>query len=208
MTVTPTIEQATAYQAAYDYFNDCLFEGSLPQCLLNFSRDSRKGVMAFYAPKRWESADGLDVLDEISLSPKSLKRTLEEVFGSLVHEMVHHQQYTYGSPSRRSYHNVQWGQMMLAIGLQPDNGRGGTTGQRVSHKIIEGGRFQEAYQKMDDSLALPWRVFVEGDKDEEPKSKKVKTKYSCSSCGSNVWGKPEMLIRCGICEDFPLYLPV
>ena len=80
--------------------------------------------------------------------------------------------------------------------------------EKLSHKIIEGGRFQEAYQKMDDSLALPWRVFVEGDKDEEPKSKKVKTKYSCSSCGSNVWGKPEMLIRCGICEDFPLYLPV
>ena len=44
----PTRTQFGAYSAAYDYYNQALFEGKLPRCMLNFSRKTRR-VLGFFA---------------------------------------------------------------------------------------------------------------------------------------------------------------
>lgn len=197
----PSINQMQSYQAAFDYFNVELFEGELPQVILNFSRTGAKAV-AFYAPKRWEnSKQDSNILDEISLTPKWLNRPLETIFSSLVHEMAHLWQFEFGSPSRTNYHNKEWAFKMNEIGLKPNNGKGGETGQSVSHNIVINGPFQEAFKKMPEEYLLPWRVFCESDM-EKKKTKKSgsRVKYTCPECDTNVWGKDGLEIICKECE--------
>ena len=45
---------------------------------------------------------------------------------------------------------------------------------------------------------------VDGTEGKEPK-KATRIKYSCPSCGINVWGKPALRLRCAECEDSPLF---
>lgn len=205
----PSVDQITSFQAAFDYFNSNLFQNTLPQVILNFSRTGSKTI-AFYAPKRWEQktqATGdpsMEPLDEISLSPKYLGRTYEQIFSSLVHEQCHLWQFTCGNPSRRGYHNREWAEKMKEVGLQPDDGTGKETGQSVSHRIVQGGPFQKSYQQMPENFKLPWRVFVERPPDgggkPPPKKGGKRIKYTCSVCGSNVWGKPDLEIICRGCD--------
>ena len=83
---TPTRAQFEAYEKMFVYFNERLFSGGLPACLLNFSR--RTKTNGFFAPSRWER--GKNVRHEISLNPSTLKsRKPLEVASTLVHEMVH-----------------------------------------------------------------------------------------------------------------------
>ena len=61
--------------------------------------------------------------------------------------MVHLWQHIFGKPSRGRYHNVQWAKKMKEIGLYPsDTGEAGgkETGDKVSHYIINDGRFDVA----------------------------------------------------------------
>ncbi len=198
---TPSVEQITSFQAAFDYFNQELFEGKLPPVILNFSR-SRAKTIAFYAPKRWEKGeDKGKALDEISLNPVHLGRSMEEIFSSLVHEQCHLWQFVSGNPGRRGYHNREWANKMKEVGLQPVSRGGKETGESASHMIMECGGFQKSFQAMPEAFKLPWRVFIEGG-GEEPKlkTKSDKVKYSCEGCGANVWGKTNLKILCEKCQ--------
>jgi predicted SprT family Zn-dependent metalloprotease len=198
---TPTKVQFTAYEQMFQYFNRKLFAGSLPACLLNFSRKAK--TYGFFAPQRWQR-EGQEVRHEISLNPASLRsRKPIEVVSTLVHEMVHLWQQDFGRPSRRGYHNAEWASKMDAIGLVPSSTAepgGARVGQLVSHYIADGGRFAEAFAAMPPEYLLPWSC-------EEPEEDRGKTtrsrnklKYTCPSCAANVWGAPGLLIVCGSCE--------
>lgn len=213
---TPTIEQMDAYQGAFDYFNGALFAGELPPVILNFSRSGSRTV-AFFARKRWEKDARRDdqVLDEISLTPKFLNVPSIEIMQSLVHEMCHQWQYEFGKPSLRSYHNREWAEKMLEVGLKPVNAKGGMTGQNVWDEVIPAGAFERAFGKMPAKLNLPWRVFVEADKPANggdaggegegegeaaaPAPKPTRVKFHCSGCEANAWGKPTLHLICGDC---------
>ena len=198
----PSVDQITSFQAAFDYFNAALFQNTLPQVILNFSRSGAKTI-AFYAPSRWEQGKGnKQSLDEISLSPKYLGRTYEQIFSSLVHEQCHLWQFSHGKPSRSGYHNREWAAKMKAVGLQPESENGKGTGQNVSHHVMNDGPFLKAFQTMPENFKIPWRVFMEGDVETPKKPGKAGTriKYTCSACGSNVWGKPDLKIVCQECD--------
>jgi hypothetical protein len=67
-----------------------------------------------------------------------------ELLQTLVHEQVHQWQFQCGKPSLRTYHNREWADKMLAIGLIPsDTGRPGgrMTGQKMADYPDEGGAF-------------------------------------------------------------------
>lgn len=193
METPPTTAQFSAYQKAYDWFNDALFDGSLKPCLLNFSRKSRN-TMGFFAPKRW--SDGVDHTHEISLNPDVLERPIDETFGTLVHEMVHQWQEDFGKPSKSGYHNRQWADKMAEIGLIPsDTGLPGgkQTGSRMTHYIDPDGAFKQAFDAMPQGLRLPWLAGPGMQK----QTKRNKVVYQCPECGSKVWGKPDMNVLCG-----------
>lgn len=97
----PTTEQFTAYQKAWDYFNEKLFDGQLRPCLLNFSRKHHS--KGFFWANKW-TKEGV-TCHEISLNPDVLERPVEKTMSTLAHEMAHQWQQDHGHPSRNAYHN-------------------------------------------------------------------------------------------------------
>jgi hypothetical protein len=199
----PTRSQFGAYCAAYDYFNHALFDGKLRRCMLNFSRKTRR-VLGFFAPQRWEHS-GVRA-HEISLNPDLLYRPTLDVMSTLCHEMAHGWQEEFGQPSRSGYHNAEWARKMEEIGLMPSHTgkpRGRRTGQQMSHYVIEGGAFQQAFQSMPCEHLLPWQS---GCIAESRRGDRNKVTYLCpGGCGAKVWGRPHLSIACGVCQVF--FLP-
>jgi predicted SprT family Zn-dependent metalloprotease len=203
-TLDPTQETYSDLNAAYDYFNGRLFGGELPRCLITMQR--HKGAYGFFhgeAFARMESEGA--IADEIALNPALFAgRAPWEILSTLVHEMCHLWQHHGGKPSRNGYHNSEWAAKMESIGLIPSStgGPGGKrTGQKVSHYIDPSGRFNEAVNAYLDAAKV--RLYGDRFVDEAKAKKKAasKTKYSCLSCGSNAWAKPETLLICGACME-------
>lgn len=162
----PTNAQYFSFQKLYEYFNAELFASKLPDVILSFSRDNEK-VTATFRRSRWfclydnffNPLEQKKLLHEISLNPRTLRADDQKIMCSdIVHEMCHAWQYEYGKPGRNGYHNKEWAEKMIEIGLQPYNLRKPeiSTGDSVSDKIIPGGRFERAYEAIPSEFLLPF----------------------------------------------------
>jgi hypothetical protein len=143
-------EEYSRYQSAFDYFNGELFGGRLPPCLITLQRTHV--ARAYYSSLRFAARNNNTLrTDEIALNPDTfLGRSDKDILSTLVHELAHLWQAHEGQPSRGGYHNREWAREMLRIGLRPISfdRPGNMTGQRVSHEIVAGGRFDIAADKL------------------------------------------------------------
>ena len=157
-----------------------------------------RGAYGYFSSERFGSRDGKEIHDEIALNIRHFeKRSPGEILSTLVHEMVHLEQFHFGARSRNAYHNKQWAQWMERIGLVPsDTGvpGGKRTGQRVSHYIVPDGPFARAFAAR--KFAVPYYDRA-GESDVTRKKRKVA--YTCPSCDDKVWGKPDVQPHCGKC---------
>lgn len=214
----------------YQFYNDRLFGSKLPECIVNMSR--KGGSYGFFVPERWKGENmQRKIIHEISVNPDFMDRPDKEWHSTLVHDMCHLWQYEFGNPSRSCYHNKQWAAKMIDIGLMPsDTGEPGgkTTGQQMSHYIIEGGLFDVVFNALKEedleSLRLKYRPLmafmpeavhetiipseelVAEIKDNIGKAQASstgksgkRTRYTCG-CGHHVWGRPGLWIRCEECN--------
>jgi len=210
----PTEQAYGEMQYAYDFFNIELFNNELPDCLITMQRTN--GAYGYFSPNRFTTKDG-KTTDEIAMNPIYFAgRTLEELLSTLVHEMVHLWQHRFGKPGRQRYHNREWAERMVLIGLQPSStGKPGgkEVGDSMSHYIINDGPFSQAFQKLKKSdFAISWTdsagvllaLFggsLSGNgKNKTGIKKRNRAKYTCSACKTNVWGKPNLHLLCGDCE--------
>ena len=91
---------------------------------------------------------------------------------------------------------------MKLIGLQPSNTGmvgGKETGAHMTDYPIPGGPFMKCFAKL---AATGWKLnlqsaFRPGPKVTTPNSK---TKFTCSQCFANAWGKPDLQILCLPCR--------
>ena len=199
----PTEDTYGTAQSAYEFFNITLFGSQLPDCLITLSR--KKGSRGYFAHNRFTHATGNEQVDEIALNPETLYgRTSEEQFSTLVHEMCHLWQFHFGDPGRGRYHNKEWAEKMLAIGLTPsDTGLPGgkMTGQKVTHFITPDGAFAAQVRDLIEKHGhtLNWHDRGHAIAEDE-KKKKNKVKYTCPECGVNAWAKPDVSLICGACH--------
>jgi hypothetical protein len=119
--------------------------------------------------------------------------------------MAHVWQQTHGTPPRRSYHDKEWAAKMKKIGLQPTTTGepgGKETGQSVTHYVIPGGAYARAYAKLADAgFRLNWQsAWFDGGVSRKKKTAS-KTKYTCPTCGTNAWAKPQAKLICGGCYE-------
>jgi len=195
----PTKEQFEALEKLYDYFNEILFERSLPAVMLTVSRG--KKFHGFFAPERWDSEGNR--IHEIALNPETMNRPFNLVCSTLVHEMVHLWQQVYGiKKPRKAYHNKEWANYMEKIGLIPSsNGLpgGARTGQHMTHYIQIDGPFEKAFNELYEDYYLPLKALSHMEPDKKKAKAKNKIKYSCPGCDVNVWGAPDLNIRCNDC---------
>lgn len=154
----PTIDVYSELNQAYDFFNEKLFNGELPKCLMTFQREAR--AFGYLARGRFVNRGG-EQLDELALNPSYFGiRTIAETLSTLVHEQCHKWQWLYGKPSRPGYHNHDFANKMESIGLMTsDSGLPGgkRVGQQMDHYIIKDGPFELACkQLLSTQFSLSW----------------------------------------------------
>jgi predicted SprT family Zn-dependent metalloprotease len=197
-----TLTEYQGFQEAYDFFNRELFGGILPQVLVTLQRHAN--TRGYFSPGRFTGRISETEVHELALNPDSfIGRSDEMILSTLVHEMVHVWQQTYGRPPRKGYHDRQWAAKMLGVGLQPSTTGepgGKETGQSMSHYILPGGRYAEAFAKLAArGFQLHWQSVPAN---QQGIAKRLsKTKYTCDDCGQNAWAKPGALLICGVCYN-------
>lgn len=195
----PTTDTYPVLQEAYDHFNEHIFDGLLPDCLITLSNELRTAY-GYYRNHPFKGTKHKDAsADEISLNPFTFAgRTDREIYSTLVHEMVHLWQHHFGQDNKKTAHDKEWANKMEEIGLMPSSTGapgGKRTGRRVSHYIIEGGEFDKAEAKF--KGRIEWR----GAPIERVKKGSKRVKYTCPTCELNAYGKPDIHIVCGECNE-------
>jgi len=214
----PTKETYNEFQNAYNYFNVNIFDNELSQCVITYQR--QKKSFGHFSHQRWVN-NKHEIKDEIALNPAYFAtRSINEILGSLVHEMVHLWQFQYGKPGRGRYHNIQWADKMQSIGLMPYNTKNKEikTGDNVSHYIIVNGLFDKVCNEY---LALGNKIswfdrFIEHEVKEneqeininfdqlvlpEENKNNTRIKYTCPNNHYSVWGKKDIDPICGRCNQ-------
>jgi predicted SprT family Zn-dependent metalloprotease len=186
-------------QDAFDHFNRELFAGELPDLLIDYQRRARTG--GYFSPERFSARGGDFRKHELALNPDAFVGKSDEfICSTLVHEMTHEWQQEFGTPPKRAYHNKEWAAKMKSIGLQPAaNGMVGDkeTGQAMSHYIIPDGAFTKVFAAL---AATGWKLNLQSaHRPGKHKGPNSKTKFTCTSCGQNAWGKPDLDIMCRPC---------
>jgi predicted SprT family Zn-dependent metalloprotease len=202
--IDPTKTIYLSITQAYDYLNERLWSGKLPQCLVTLQR--KANCRGYFAGARFVTRDGQTTTDEIALNPSTFKeRDTRSILSTLAHEMCHLEQHHFGRPGKGGYHNKEWSELMLAIGLKPVSvdQPGKMVGNKVTHTIVPGGHFDGIIDTLIESGAVI--DYVEAWTDEGQKKAKAKaaskTKYSCPQCGVNCWAKPDSHFVCGDCDE-------
>jgi predicted SprT family Zn-dependent metalloprotease len=186
-------------QQAFDHFNRELFDGTLPDVFISYQR--RAHSRGYFAADRYSGRGVKFGRHELALNPDGfIERSDAQICSTLAHEQAHVWQQAYGEPSARGYHNREWAAKMKEIGLQPSStGDVGSreTGQRISHYIIPGGAFAQAFARL---AATGWRLNLQSAPraGQQGRANNSKTKFSCA-CGQNAWGKPDLAIICEPC---------
>ena len=144
----PTLTSAQEFQTAYDHYNVVLFNSQLPQCLITLQRVTN--CLGYFSSKKFVADAG--ATDEIAMNPEFFTgNPIIQTLQTLVHEMVHLWQYHFGTPSRRTYHNIEWANKMQSVGLMPSStgaAGGARTGQTMSDYPMIGGPFLAASERL------------------------------------------------------------
>jgi predicted SprT family Zn-dependent metalloprotease len=199
----PTNETYTEFQTAYDFFNQELFHNQLPDCLITYQRKAK--TKGYFADGRFENTENGKIIDEIAMNPDYFRGeniSPKTILSTLVHEMCHLWQKYHGKPGRSRYHNQEWAEMMVTVGLRPtDDGTlsGKMTGDAVSHLIIKGGIFDQICDQLLAKVKIAWVDSWTG-VTRLGSQQKNKTKYVCPVCHLNIWGKSEIHVLCGTCK--------
>ncbi len=145
----PTVESYQPFQEAYDFFNERLFSGELPACLITFQRQKR--IMGYVSLERWVN-NQQEYSHELAINPEYFANyPVLEICQTLCHEMVHIWQAHFGTPGRRGYHNMEWARKMMEIGLMPSTTGepgGETTGEQMMDYILHDGLFKSAFDEL------------------------------------------------------------
>lgn len=234
--LNPTGQAYAELQAAFDHYNNALFDGQLPPCLITMQREKR--TYGYFSSRRFIHRQDKSTTDEIALNPSYFGVVpLLEILQTIVHEMAHAWQFHFGEPGRRGYHNKEWAEKMEAIGLMPSStGQpgGAKTGEKMADYAIEGGPFMVATAELlTTDFRISWLDRVtpaqsgvvsilngsEGGEDDEDSelagmltpaagSRSNRDKYRCPRCKAQVWGKPGLIVLCGAdgCDATPFEL--
>ena len=224
---TPTGELYDELMQAFNHFNRSLFGDVLPGAVITLQRDRKS--YGYFCGGRFVRRSG-EQADEIAMNPSHFAgHPVENTLSTLAHEMAHQWQHHHGKPGRRSYHNKEWADRMVSIGLMPSHTGapdGKRTGEKIDHYIIEDGPFAVSCAALlktrfmlnwlDRFAVLPTSAAAEaaalapelvalGIEPAKPgKRMGNRVKYRCDTCKMQAWGKPGLPLLCGTCDARPL----
>ncbi len=152
--MTPTKELYGQIEEAYRFFNERLFASSLPHCIITLQR--KPNAMGYVSHSRWISTDAnAKKLHELAVNPEYwLGWPLAEALATLVHEQCHIWQSAFSArmkQSKSSYHNQEWAEKMISVGLMPSSTGfpgGSQTGYTMNDYIMLDGPFHNALSSL------------------------------------------------------------
>ena len=155
----PTRDMYEDLNRAFRFFNERLFEGKLQPSLITVRATGR--TYGYFSAGRFVDTGKGKRVNEIAFNPEAFaQRGVEDVLSTLVHEMVHQQQYEGGTASRRAYHNKDFEKKMRAVGLVPSATGlpgGPSVGEKVTHYVDVDGPFLAAAKELVDAeFRLRW----------------------------------------------------
>lgn len=188
-----------ALDKTHSFLNKKLFGGELPDAGIILAR--KKNAEGYFHAERFHDREGRKI-DEIAINPDYLLDHDEVYIASVIlHEMVHQWQHHQGEKkSRTAYHNKEWADKMIELGLTPSstNAPGGKmTGQKMGHYINPDGLFMQVMTQLSAEELAEIGSNVIPPKPTDPSKKKVK--HTCPKCGQNSWGQRDNLYICGLC---------
>lgn len=158
---SPTSEVYAELERAYSFFNDELFDGRLPACMITLQRANDS--LGYFSPNQFVKSQHKGVLShEIALNPSYFAiRSIPETLSILVREMVSLDQYLHSEKLPRGrYRNKEWADMAEAVGIMPSTTGlpgGKRTGENILVYIIDGGPFDVACSTLiDEQFVLSW----------------------------------------------------
>lgn len=177
----------------YNQLNKSLFDGKLPEGTV--LKVAHKTYNGHYRPGKWDETKEQEECDEIEINEKLLSNSSKERWLIvLLHQMLHQWQYYHGkeSPSD-SYHDKEYVEKARSIGLTIDK-----PGQKIKESINSNGKFMQVIKNLNFELTiLPRNVKSQSDKERKSKGKE---KYTCPSCGFNLWAKTGASNICCSCN--------
>ncbi len=212
--VGPTNDVCQEWTQAYVFFNNKLFAGELPPSLITLQR--KRNARGYFAGQRFINVNQGLITDELAKNPSTMSgRTIPQILSTLAHEQCHVWQFHFSQyQSRRGvvrpYHDLEWAEKMISIGLMPSNTEepnGNKTGRHVTHYILEGGVFERTCADLlATGFTLSWHENLtrqesgKAGKSEKPKKDPSKTKFTCHQCGQNAWARQTARLVCGNSE--------
>lgn len=222
----PTLKIAEELTAAFRHFNRALWGGQLPEVAIVLNVDCR--CYGYFAPDAL--SDGKIKRHEIGLNPLFIGATRDQKspLSTLVHEMAHLWQATFGKNRRPKTHDREWAEEMKRIGLHPSTTGligGDETGKNCSHYIIGGGLFDLACEALlktgfrltygstyeiketpkgpvipgfSGKIIIPGWGTVTGVK---PAKRNVRAKHVCPCCRTQAYAGRSAQIACVPCSE-------
>ena len=141
-----------------DLFRDILKQ-KLPDCIITLQRKVK--TQGYFSQERWCQSKGKKC-HEIGLNPSYFAtHPLLNLMQIMVHQQCHLWQFEYGKPTNdANYHNKEWTDTMIKIGLQPNGigkSEGKTTGQEMSQYALSDGAFiQSCIKFVSQNNKLQW----------------------------------------------------
>lgn len=197
----------------FEFFNNKFYNGSLEKPVIIIqSNGNNRSVLGWCTSKKvWNDREGIESYYEITICAEYLNRSIEEIIGTLLHEMVHlhNLQFNIKDNSRSgNYHNKRFKEVAEQKGLIIEYDK------RIGWSLT---RLQESTKEMIGELAPSLDLFkiarrspyvVSSTDDEivdtenlEEKPKSSTRKYVCPACGTIVRATKEVNIMCGDCKE-------
>lgn len=212
--IAPTIEQFSAYNEAFTYFNRRLFDGRLEPAMLSIARKGRSH--GYFTPRKWRNKAGEQV-HEIAISPDLIAEGLDATMAQVValmgrqlrwQEAIEAGDERAAATAARGYADARQCEIWLELGLLPSGKDGGRTrgGWNLDVEVVLEGEADMAIEAVPKKAMLPWEAVAEGQAEggDGPRRKTGRLKYTCPICEAHVLGRPGLEVRCnGYPEDHP-----
>lgn len=225
--VSPTLQVSAEWQYYYSYFNERLYDNTLPDCVITFIK--QPGAYGYFCADAFRDRKG-NFAHEIAMNPVYFAKGDTESFATLVHEQCHMWRLLFGPCNRKGgfgvpgYHDKPWADKMESIGLMPsDTGKPGgkRTGFQMLDYPIEGGPFDLACRELSiaghtvnwrDGRELDWIVedpFSDSDDDcspngaatSNPRRGRRRGRFICPKCKLKASSRRDAKLLCGDCNQ-------
>jgi hypothetical protein len=189
----------------YNHLNKDYYDGELPEVVITIQSSPKGKAYGWFAKDRWGiETDKEKAFHEINISAEYLSRPLENICGTLNHEMVHlycEINEIKDTSNKGVYHNKRFKEEAekrdLIIEKAKTIGWSVTTPTEQFIEYVKGLSINEDNFKFFRKLPM---IIKKGDDEETEPQKKTK-KYTCPTCGASVRGEVGLELVCKKCDE-------